>query len=43
MNSEIFTIGLGNNNLDTRKKSESDFISFWGEQAKKSFMVFTMD
>jgi acetyl-CoA synthetase len=34
MDSEIFTIGLGNNNLDTRKKSESDFISFWGEQAK---------
>ncbi len=34
MDSEIFTIGLGKNDLDTRKKSDSDFISFWNEQAK---------
>lgn len=34
MDSEIFTIGLGNNDSDTRKKSESDFVSFWDEQAK---------
>ena len=34
MDSEIITIGLGNNNLETRKKSKSDFISFWNEQAK---------
>ena len=34
MDSEIFTIGLGKNDLDTRKKSDFDFISFWNEQAK---------
>jgi len=34
MDSEIFTIGLGKNDIDTREKSESDFISFWNEQAK---------
>ncbi|MDG7054854.1 MAG: AMP-binding protein [Nitrososphaerota archaeon] len=34
MDSEIFTIGLGKNDSDTRKKSDFDFISFWNEQAK---------
>lgn len=35
MKSEIFNIGLGNNNLETRKQSENDYIAFWDEQAKK--------
>jgi len=34
MDSEIFNIGLGNDDSETRKKSESDYISFWDEQAK---------
>jgi acetyl-CoA synthetase len=34
MNSEIFKIGFGNNDSTIRKKSESDYISFWNEQAK---------
>jgi len=34
MDSEIFNVGLGNNDFETRKKSDSDFISFWNEQAK---------
>ncbi|MFB5630523.1 MAG: acetate--CoA ligase [Nitrosopumilaceae archaeon] len=34
MNAEIFKIGLGNNDSHIRKKSKSDYISFWGEQAK---------
>ena len=32
--SEIFNIGLGNNNKELRKKSELDFVKFWEEQAK---------
>jgi len=32
--SEKYDIGLGNNNDDLRKKSNSDFISFWNDQAK---------
>jgi len=32
--SEIFNIGLGNNNKELRKKSESDYVKFWEEQAK---------
>ena len=31
---EIYNIGLGNNDIETRKESESDFVSFWGNQAK---------
>jgi len=31
--SETFNIGLGNNNTELRKKSDSDFITFWEEQA----------
>lgn len=33
--SEIFEIGLGNNHPEIREKADSDFISFWDEQAKK--------
>ncbi|MDH3677100.1 MAG: acetate--CoA ligase [Nitrosopumilus sp.] len=33
--SEIFNIGLGNNRPEIRKQSESDFVSFWDNQAKK--------
>lgn len=33
--SESFLIGLGRNDLETRKRAESDFISFWAEQAKQ--------
>lgn len=31
---EIYNIGLGNIDFGTRKESESDFVSFWGNQAK---------
>jgi len=34
MDSEIYTVSLGNNNSEIRQKAEFDFISFWGEQAK---------
>ena len=34
MDSKVFNVGLGNNDFETRKKSDSDFISFWNEQAK---------
>ncbi len=32
--SETFDIGLGNNNSEIREKADSDFVSFWDEQAK---------
>ena len=32
--SETFEIGLGNNDNNLRKKADSDFESFWDEQAK---------
>ena len=32
--SEIYHIGLGNNDDTLRKKADADFVSFWGEQAK---------
>jgi acetyl-CoA synthetase len=32
--SEIYNIGLGNYDTETRTESESDFVSFWGNQAK---------
>ena len=32
--SEIYNIGLGNNDSEIRKKATSDFVSFWDEQAK---------
>lgn len=34
MNSEIYNIGLGNDDSGTRKKANADFISFWASQAK---------
>ena len=33
--SETFDIGLGNNNAEVRQKANSDYVSFWDEQAKK--------
>jgi len=30
-----YNISLGNNDFETRKKAEADFITFWNEQAKK--------
>ena len=32
--SEKYNIGLGNNNDDLRKQANSDFVSFWSDQAK---------
>jgi len=32
---ENFLIGLGKNDLETRKKAEADFVSFWADQAKQ--------
>ena len=32
--SEIYNIGLGNNDDTLRKKADADFVSFWDEQAK---------
>ena len=32
--SEKYDIGLGNNNDDLRKQANSDFVSFWSDQAK---------
>ena len=32
--SETFDIGLGNHDVDLRKKADSDFVSFWGDQAR---------
>jgi len=33
--SEKFLIGFGRNDMETRKRAESDFVSFWAEQAKQ--------
>ncbi len=33
--SEVFNIGLGNNNSEIRKQSEPDYAGFWAVQAKK--------
>ena len=30
-----YNIGLGNNDVETRKKADSDFISFWNQEAQK--------
>jgi acetyl-CoA synthetase len=35
--SEIYDVGLGKNDPSLRKKADSDFIAFWGEQAKNLF------
>jgi acetyl-CoA synthetase len=32
---DIYEIGLGNSDVNTRKLADSDFVSFWDEQAKK--------
>lgn len=32
---DAFNIGLGNNDLETRKRANFDFVSFWNEEAKK--------
>ena len=32
--SDTYNIGLGNNDTDTRLKADSDFVSFWNDQAK---------
>lgn len=32
--SDTYKIGLGNNDTDIRKKADSDFVSFWDDQAK---------
>ena len=32
--SDSYNIGLGNNDTNTRIKADSDFVSFWDEQAK---------
>ncbi len=32
--SETYNIGLGNNDSETRKTAESDYVSFWDNQAK---------
>jgi acetyl-CoA synthetase len=32
--SDTYNIGLGNNDTDTRQKADSDFVSFWDDQAK---------
>ncbi len=41
--SEIYNIGLGNNNSEIRKRSESDYITFWADQAKKLTWFSTWD
>jgi acetyl-CoA synthetase len=35
--SDFFNIGFGNNDFSIRERSNSDFISFWAEEAKKLF------
>ena len=35
MNSEIFTIGLGNNDTKARAEARKDFVAFWEAEAKK--------
>lgn len=41
--SDTFNIGLGNNNPEIRKRSESDFSAFWADQAKKLFWFSPWD
>ena len=31
---DLYDIGLGHNDFETRKKADSNFVSFWDEQAK---------
>ena len=32
--SDSYTVSLGNNDTETRVKANSDYVSFWNEQAK---------
>ncbi len=41
--SEVFNIGLGNNNYEIRKQSEPDYAGFWEDQAKKLAWFSTWD
>jgi len=35
--SETYNVGLGNNDSEIRKKANSDFVSFWDDQAKNLY------
>ena len=41
--SDVFNIGLGNNNSEIRKLSEPDYTGFWADQAKKLAWFSTWD
>ena len=41
--SEVFKIGLGNNNSEIRKRSESNFSAFWADEAKKLYWFSPWD
>lgn len=45
--SETYDIGLGNNDVETRKNANSDYVAFWDNQAKNlswfSFWTKTLD
>ena len=41
--SDVFNIGLGNNNSEIRKQSEQDYAGFWADQAKKLAWFSTWD
>ena len=41
MSTDPYEIGLGNNDIQTRIKAESDFVSFWNSEAKKLFWFKT--
>ena len=43
MGMDSYKIGLGNLDTKTRRNAESDNVSFWKEEAKKTFMVQTVD
>ncbi len=34
---DSFLIGFGNNDYETRKKAQADFVSFWADQAKNLY------
>ena len=41
MSTDPYEVGLGNNDIQTRIKAESDFVSFWNSEAKKLFWFKT--
>lgn len=41
MSTDPYEIGLGNNDIQTRIKAKSDFVSFWNSEAKKLFWFKT--